>query len=259
VRKRDGQTVAVLCASRRAIRAYKSMYAIETAYILSFSAPPRLVRVKSQIFYVLIRGSYCISEFRWEIEAPHAINLRAGSDSRTTVLDFPKLVRMTPYTKSSRSTSKQASDDTNDANRSYNFKEQVGHLLRRNYQRHLAIFQAVAPDKQLTSVQFVALCAISDYGPSSQVELVNSTAIDQATIRGIISRLAERKLIKLSADPSDKRKVVASLTNQGRQLLSTMVPSAQRISVETLAPLNPAEREALIFLLRKLMESENAD
>jgi MarR family transcriptional regulator, lower aerobic nicotinate degradation pathway regulator len=167
-------------------------------------------------------------------------------------------VSMTERTKSNQMNARTRSGKLSvEGDRPYNFKEQVGHLLRRNYQRHLAIFQAVAADKQLTSVQFVTLCAISDYGPSSQAQLVNSTAIDQATIRGIISRLVERKLIKLSADPLDKRKVVASLTGQGRQLLEKMIPSAQEITVETVAPLNPAEREALMFLLRKLIEGED--
>ncbi|WP_410050504.1 MarR family winged helix-turn-helix transcriptional regulator [Bradyrhizobium sp. Bra78] len=167
-------------------------------------------------------------------------------------------VSMTQRTKSNQMSAKTRSGEPTVAgDRPYNFKEQVGHLLRRNYQRHLAIFQAVAADRQLTSVQFVTLCAISDYGPSSQAQLVNSTAIDQATIRGIISRLVERKLIKLSADPLDKRKVVASLTGQGRQLLQEMIPSAQEITIETVAPLNPAEREAFMFLLRKLIEGED--
>ena len=166
-------------------------------------------------------------------------------------------VSMTERTKSNQMSARTRSGKPSmEGDRPYNFKEQVGHLLRRNYQRHLAIFQAFADEKQLTSVQFVTLCAISDYGPSSQAQLVNSTAIDQATIRGIISRLEERKLIKLSADPLDKRKVVASLTGQGRQLLEKMIPSAREITVETVAPLNPAEREALMFLLRKLIESE---
>jgi MarR family transcriptional regulator, lower aerobic nicotinate degradation pathway regulator len=137
----------------------------------------------------------------------------------------------------------------------YQVKNQVGYLLRRNYQRHLAVFQALACDKQLTSVQFVTLCVIHDDGPSSQVDLINSTGIDQATIRGIIHRLKARKLIKLSADPSDKRKVVASLTDRGGQLLQQMIPCAEAITTETMAPLNPAEREAFLFLLRKLMES----
>lgn len=139
---------------------------------------------------------------------------------------------------------------------SYHVKAQAGYLLRRNYQRHLAIFQARSFDKQLTSVQFVTLCAIHDDGPSSQVDLVNSTGIDQATIRGIISRLKSRKLIKLHPEPADKRKVVASLTDRGKQLLEHMIPCAEAITAETLAPLNPAEREALLFLLRKLMASE---
>ena len=137
----------------------------------------------------------------------------------------------------------------------YQVKNQVGYLLRRNYQRHLAVFQALACDKQLTSVQFVTLCVIRDDGPSSQVDLINSTGIDQATIRGIIHRLKARKLIKLSADPSDKRKVVASLTERGGQLLEAMIPCAEAITTETMAPLNPAEREAFLFLLRKLMGS----
>jgi DNA-binding MarR family transcriptional regulator len=135
-------------------------------------------------------------------------------------------------------------------------KSQVGYLLRRNYQRHLAVFQALACDKQLTSVQFVTLCVIHEDGPSSQVDLINSTGIDQATIRGIINRLKARKLIKLSTEPSDKRKVVASLTDLGRQLLQRMIPCAEAITAETMAPLNPAEREAFLFLLRKLMMPE---
>ena len=141
----------------------------------------------------------------------------------------------------------------------YNVKAQAGYLLRRNYQRHLAIFQALSFDKHLTSVQFVTLCVIHEDGPSSQVDLVHSTGIDQATIRGIISRLRTRKLIKLHPEPSDKRKVVAALTDRGTQLLEQMIPCAEAITTETLAPLNPAEREAFLFLLRKLMASERND
>ena len=136
----------------------------------------------------------------------------------------------------------------------YDFRQQVGHLLRKNYQRHLAVFQSLSADPQLTSVQFVTLCAINDFGPSSQVELANSTATDQATIRGIINRLKARKLISLSADRTDRRKVVAELTQKGREVLARMIPSARKITAQTLDPLNTGEREALLFLLRKLIE-----
>jgi hypothetical protein len=82
-----------------------------------------------------------------------------------------------------------STDNPSNSPVSYTFSEQVGHLLRKAYQRHLAIFQQNVGDSQLTAVQFVTLCALRDHGPSSQTELVKATAVDQATIRGIVDRL----------------------------------------------------------------------
>ncbi len=135
----------------------------------------------------------------------------------------------------------------------YDFREQVGHLLRKTYQRHVAIFQQHASDPNLTAVQFVTLCALRDHGPSSQSELVRATAVDQGTIRGIMDRLKARALISLSPDPQDRRKVIAALTAQGAAALNEMVPCAQHITELTLQNLNAGERVALLFLLRKMI------
>lgn len=142
------------------------------------------------------------------------------------------------------------------AEAAYDFREQVGHLLRKTYQRHLAIFQQQAADPNLTAVQFVTLCALRDNGPSSQTELVRLTAVDQGTIRGIIDRLRAREFISLATDPEDRRKVIASLTPAGARAISDMVPCAHRITELTLQNLNAAERVALLFLLRKMLGSE---
>ena len=71
----------------------------------------------------------------------------------------------------------------------YVFSDQVGHLLRRAYQRHVAIFQQTISDTQLTAAQFVVLCAIRQFVSCSLSEIVKTTAIDQATMRGIIDQL----------------------------------------------------------------------
>ena len=141
----------------------------------------------------------------------------------------------------------------------YAFSEQVGYLLRRAYQRHLAIFQANSCDSQLTSVQFATLCALQDHGPQSQRALVESTGVDQATIRGIVERLATRGLIALSKDGQDARKVVISLTQAGQELLERMIPCARQITELTLGKLNPAERMALIHTLRQMRDTDAAD
>ena len=111
-----------------------------------------------------------------------------------------------------------STDHSSNNHQPYTFSEQVGHLLRKAYQRHLAIFQQNVGDSQLTAVQFVTLCALRDHGPSSQTELVKATAVDQATIRGIVDRLKARDLISLDPDPEDRRKVICSLTDSGLQL-----------------------------------------
>ncbi|WP_144640833.1 MarR family winged helix-turn-helix transcriptional regulator [Bordetella genomosp. 13] len=141
---------------------------------------------------------------------------------------------------------------------SYQFPDQVGHLLRRAYQRHMAIFQQTIPDSQLTAAQFVVLCAVRDRQACSLVEVVKATAIDQATVRGVIERLKARELLEVSHDPADRRKVLVTLTEAGQALVAEMVPFAQRITESTFGDLNPGERVAIVYLLRKMSEMDAA-
>jgi MarR family transcriptional regulator, lower aerobic nicotinate degradation pathway regulator len=138
----------------------------------------------------------------------------------------------------------------------YLVTDQIGYLLRRAYQRHLALFQANASDPQITSVQFTALCALRDGGPQSQTELVRATFIDQATIRGILERLKSRGLLSISKDLGDARKVIYSLTAQGDKILRAMIPAAMQTSEDTFGNLNPAERAALVFTLRLMITDD---
>lgn len=134
----------------------------------------------------------------------------------------------------------------------YVFSDQVGHLLRRAYQRHVAIFQQTISDAQLTAAQFVVLCAVRQSDSCSLSDIVKITAIDQATMRGIIERLKARKVITVSHDASDKRKVLVSLTPAGEAIVNATVPAAFAVSEATFGNLNPAERVAILYLLRKM-------
>ncbi len=143
---------------------------------------------------------------------------------------------------------------TQDTDAAYDFSEQVGHLLRKAYQRHMAIFQQNIGNSQLTAVQFITLCAVRDHGPSSLSELIKATAVDQATIRGIVERLQARDLVTLKPAEQDKRKVIVSLTETGMQLVHETAPHALQVSELTMSRLNPAERVALLYVLRKMVD-----
>lgn len=134
----------------------------------------------------------------------------------------------------------------------YDFSQQVGHLLRRAYQRHVAIFQQGIPDSQLTAAQFVVLCAVHEKLSCSLNDVVRATAIDQGTARGVVDRLKGRDLLDVSPDPSDRRKVVIRATAAGRALVAEMVPFAAGITEATFGDMNPAERVAVLFLLQKM-------
>lgn len=132
----------------------------------------------------------------------------------------------------------------------YSLDAQVGFLLRRASQRHIAIFNAGIPE--LTPTQFAALAKTAEIGPVSQNELGRATAMDAATVKGVIDRLSARGLIATSASPHDRRRVMVDLTPDGRAALSRLIPAARAITEETLAPLTPPERAALLALLERL-------
>lgn len=139
----------------------------------------------------------------------------------------------------------------------YDFSKQVGHLLRRAYQRHTAVFQEIIPNDQLTAAQLVSLCAIKDSGTCSLSHIVKQTAIDQATIRGVISRLKARGLVTTQHDGLDKRRVLVQLTAKGANLVQAMVPYAFEVTEHTFSGLNSAERVALLYLLTKMCQADD--
>jgi len=134
---------------------------------------------------------------------------------------------------------------------SYILEEQIGFILRQVWKRPATIF-AREIGINLTSAQWAALSKLAETGPCSQNLLGRLTAMDVATIKGVIDRLTARGLTETSPDPEDGRRLLVSLTRAGQQLVEKAAPNALAISKETLSPLDGREREILVALLNKL-------
>jgi DNA-binding MarR family transcriptional regulator len=134
---------------------------------------------------------------------------------------------------------------------SYVLDEQVGFILRQVWQRHSSIFSREI-GTNLTPTQWAALSKLAETGPCSQNQLGRLTAMDVATIKGVIDRMTARGLTETSQDPEDGRRLLVSLTRAGQQLAEKLAPNAIAITRETLAPLDAKEREMLMALLNKL-------
>lgn len=133
----------------------------------------------------------------------------------------------------------------------YVLDEQVGFILRQVYQRHAALFAERFGD-DLTPTQWAALAKLAEVGACSQNLLGRLTAMDVATIKGVIERLSKRGLVETKPDVEDRRRLVVSLSESGRSAYEAKVAVAADITSETLAPLTPAEREVLVGLLQQL-------
>ena len=132
----------------------------------------------------------------------------------------------------------------------YRLQEQVGFILRKAHQRHVAIFAAHIGD--LTPPQFAALAKLNDVGETSQNQLGVLIAMDAATIKGVIDRLRARGFVEVGKHEVDKRRLMVGLTDQGRAAIERLIPLAERITAETLAPLSPREAATFLKLLAKL-------
>lgn len=134
---------------------------------------------------------------------------------------------------------------------SYKLNAQVGYLLRLANQRHTALFQEVVP-LGLTPTQFAALVKLAEIGECSQNELGRRTAMDVATIKGVVERLIKKGLAVARPDPNDKRRSLLSIPPDRIGMVPTLYEAGEKITRLTLSPLSAAEQKTLLRLLAKL-------
>jgi DNA-binding MarR family transcriptional regulator len=139
----------------------------------------------------------------------------------------------------------------------YRVDEQIGFVLRVAFQFHTAIFTSKMVHN-LTQTQFAALSKIKELGQCSQSDLVRLIALDSATINGVISRMRSRGFLRISGDPTDRRRQHMELTDDGADLVSQAEAIGEEITAETLALLTPTERTRLLQLLHKMMGAQQA-
>lgn len=132
----------------------------------------------------------------------------------------------------------------------YHLQDQIGFILRKANQRHLAIFAARIGD--LTPPQFAALAKLHEVGETSQNQLGTLITMDAATVKGVIDRLKARGLVDYGRHEADKRLLMVKLTAEGFSMIEKLIPLAAKITQETLAPLTAREVGTLIRLLARI-------
>lgn len=133
----------------------------------------------------------------------------------------------------------------------YQLDQQVGFLLRKALQRNSELFSGLM-FPELTPTRFAAMARLFEMGALSQNELGRQTAMDVATIKGVVERLVKLELVTASKDPDDGRKHLLELTTKGKRIFAKSVEPAIEVSARSLEGLNRSESKTLVYLLKKI-------
>ena len=97
------------------------------------------------------------------------------------------------------------------------------------------------------------LAALQEFGPASQVRLGRRTGMDRSDVVAALNDLAGRGLVERSADPTDRRRNVVTITPSGAAHLLRLDGVLAGTQDELLAPLSAAERNLLAGLLTRVL------
>ena len=101
------------------------------------------------------------------------------------------------------------------------------------------------------------LAALREYGPASQARLGRRTGIDESDVVAALNELAAGGYVKRTPDPEDRRRNIVAITAAGTARLRRLDKVVVQVQEELLRPLNSAERELLIDLLRRVLRASN--
>jgi len=104
----------------------------------------------------------------------------------------------------------------------------------------------------LTGPQLATLLEIQRLQPVSTGTLASEIHLGSATLTGILDRLEERGLVCRTRDTADRRAVLLTLTESGRQLFASAPPQLCETFGTRLAELPEWEQTAILSMLQRI-------
>ncbi|MET9800558.1 MarR family transcriptional regulator [Streptomyces sp. NPDC006368] len=129
-----------------------------------------------------------------------------------------------------------------------------GHLARRLQQAHTLLWTTMVSE-EVTSPQFAVLNTLVGEDALDQRTVGERVGLDRSTIAEVVRRLADRGLIDKVRDPSDGRRSVLHLNDEGVRVHKRLAVRTARMNQIFLAPLDAAEQTVFLELLRRVSDA----
>ena len=145
---------------------------------------------------------------------------------------------------------KSVSKEENDLGGLY---DRPGFLLRRSQQETGWVFEESCAELGLTQRQYDFLFALSEADERDQDQLARLLGLDRSNTGHVIKILLRKGYIERRVKPSDKRKRLIRLTENGRDIFQAAKPAAMAARDYLLDLLDQDEQEIFMRLLRKIV------
>ncbi|WP_314415050.1 MarR family winged helix-turn-helix transcriptional regulator [Streptomyces kroppenstedtii] len=132
----------------------------------------------------------------------------------------------------------------------------TGYLLYRMGLRSGQMFNSFLQESGLRLRHYALLRFLATSGGALQRELSARLGYDPSAIVGLVDDLEKLGFAERRPSPDDRRSRTVVLTGDGRAFLRDTDEAGLRVTDGLLGPLDPAEREILHALLRRVAETE---
>lgn len=132
--------------------------------------------------------------------------------------------------------------------------ELAGYHLRRASTAFMNDFARVVEGMGIRQVPFAIMAVIESHPGIRQGEVGERLGIQRANMVALVNELVEAGWVERRPSPADRRALALEMTPAGRKTFRDALGKIRHHEEAMLSGLSPAEREALIALLRQLSQ-----
>ena len=113
-------------------------------------------------------------------------------------------------------------------------------------------FQRIVADQGITPSEFGILLLVYENDGLSQSDLSKAIRADRSTVVALVDRFEERKMLKRTPSPFDRRSHALRLTELGRSVMDRLIPRVHQHEREIVSRLSSEEQSLLLELLGRI-------
>ena len=128
-------------------------------------------------------------------------------------------------------------------------EQQICYAMHTTVRAFDAVYRELLSEHGLSYPQYIALMTVGEHGPVTVGRLGELMHLDSGTLSPLLKRMEGAGLVGRARDPEDERRVVASLTPEGRTRLAALGDLPGRV-----AERSGLSRQQLLELHRTLRQ-----